>query len=81
MDQDLKKEFKYFLDNQDELVNEYRGKYIVIKNQQVIGAYDSEVEAVEETSKEHEMGTFLVQKCEPGSDVFTATYHSRYAPV
>jgi hypothetical protein len=73
----LKDEFEYFLKNKEELVKKYNGKYIVIKNLQVIGVYDSEIEAVDETSKKEEMGTFLVQKCEPGDESYTQTFHSR----
>ena len=75
----LEKEFQYYIDNQEELVREYNGKFIVIKGQEIIGAYDSEMEAIEKTSKDHELCTFLVQKCEPGSESYTQTYHSRVA--
>ena len=74
---DLQKEFNYYLENQDELVSKYDGKFIVIKDCQVIGSYDSEMEAITETAKEHELGTFLVQKCEAGIDSCSYTYHSR----
>ena len=73
----LKDEFKYYIKHQDELVNKYNGKFIVIKNQEVIGDYESELEAIEETSKKEKLGTFLVQKCEPGNASFTQTFHSR----
>lgn len=75
----LKKEFEYYLAHQGELVEKYNGKYIVIKNQEVIGVYDQELEAVQETRKEHELGAFLVQKCEPGERSYTAIFHSRVA--
>ncbi len=74
---ELEKEFNYYLEHQNELVKEYKGKSIVIKDCKVIGSYDSELEAIEETIKEHELGTFLVQKCESGTDSYTQTYHSR----
>lgn len=73
----LEKEFEYYLENQEELVKEYNGRFIVIKDQEVIGVFDSEIEAVEETVKKHELGTFLVQLCEPGAESYTQTYHSR----
>jgi len=73
----LEKEFEFYLKNQVELAKKYNGKYIVIKNCEVIGAFDSEIEAVEKTSVHHELGTFLVQKCEPGKESYTQTYHSR----
>ena len=73
----LEKEFSYYKEHQEELVKKYNGKFIVIKNCEVVGAYDSEVEALEKATQKHELGTFLVQKCEPGSESYTQTYHSR----
>lgn len=58
-------------------VKKYNGKFIVIKNRSVIGVYDDQATAVSETKKTHELGTFLVQKVEPGSEVYTQTFHSR----
>jgi hypothetical protein len=75
----LDKEFKYYLDNQADLVAKYRGKFVVIREDQVVGAYADEVEAVMETSKKFELGTFLVQKVEPGTESYTQTFHSRVA--
>ena len=73
----LEKEFQYYLDHQDELVAKYNGKVIAIKNCKVIGTYETELEAVTETAKTEEMGTFLVQKCTPGAESYTRTFHSR----
>lgn len=73
----LEKEFQYYIDHQDEFLKKYNGKYIVIADGQVIGAYASEAEAVETTSATRELGTFLVQKCEPGNAGYTQTFHSR----
>lgn len=75
MYEDLKKEFQYYLDHQDELVKEYNGKVVVIKDQEVIGAYDSVVDAVLESNKTHTPGTFLVQRCSPGSADYTVTIY------
>ena len=73
----LEKEFQYYLENQDELVKRYNGKYVVIIGNKVIGAYGSNQEAYLETAKEHELGTFLIQKCEPGTAAYTMTFRSR----
>ncbi|MBM4161687.1 MAG: hypothetical protein FJ217_11405 [Ignavibacteria bacterium] len=73
----LDKEFKYFLDHQDELLTKYEGRYIVIKDQKVIGSYESELEAYTETRKKHKLGTFLIQHCIPGKAAYTQTFHSR----
>ena len=73
----LEEEFNYYLEHQDELVKEYNGKFVVIKDGKVLGAFASALEAVEKTAEQHELGTFLVQLCEPGNASYTQTYHSR----
>jgi len=75
MSNPLEKEFDYYLENQSELVKEYGGKFIVIMDCKVIGSYDDELKAIEETSKEHELGTFLVQMCTAGSEGYTQIFH------
>jgi 3-methyladenine DNA glycosylase AlkD len=79
MPKPLEREFDYYLKNQGELIKKFSGKFIVIKDEEVIGAYDTELEAIKEASKHNELGTFLVQKCEPGSENYTQTFHSRVA--
>ena len=79
MTKPLEKEFKYYLENQDELVKKYNGKVVVIKNSEVIGVFDTEIEAIDKTSEKEELGTFLVQKCEPGTDSYSQMYNSRVA--
>jgi hypothetical protein len=75
----LRKEFDYYLAHQDELVAKYDGRVLVIKNESVIGDYASEPEAIAATSKIYPMGTFLVQRCTPGTDSYTGVYHSRFS--
>jgi hypothetical protein len=73
----LEKEFRYFPDNQSELVKSYNGKYLVIKDEKVIGAYDTRADAYFIPSQEHEVGTFLIQLCIPGEKAYTISVHSR----
>ena len=73
----LENEFNYYKENQDDLVKKYDGKYIVIKGTDVLGAYESELEAYKNTVEDHELGTFLIQHVSPGVESYTATYHSR----
>lgn len=74
----LEAEFKWYLAHQDELVTKYNGRYVVIKGEAVLGAYDTDIEAISETIKMgHAPGTFIVQRCEPGSASYTQTFHSR----
>lgn len=73
----LEKEFEFYLKNQESLVEKYNGKFIVIKGEDVIGAYDSHGDAYTETTKTEKLGTFLIQHCIAGSDSYTQTFHSR----
>jgi len=77
----LEEQFRFYLEHQEELVKRYDGKYIVVKDYKVLGAYDSEAEAIRETTREHELGTFIVQKCEAGDDAYTQVFHSRVSFV
>lgn len=61
----LEKEYQYFLDNEEKLLNIYRGKYIVIKDGEVIASYNTIGEAYIETVKDYELGTFMIHKCIP----------------
>lgn len=73
----LKAEFDWYLTHQAELVEKYNGRFVVIKDKIVLGDYDDDATAVLETQKTHELGTFLVQKVEPGEGAHSATFHSR----
>jgi hypothetical protein len=75
----LQKEFQYYLDHQDEMVRQYDGKFVVIKDGKVLGAYDDELTAITQTQKTQELGTFLVQKVSPGENAYTQIFHSRVA--
>lgn len=73
----LKKEFQYYLENKEELVKQYKGKFIVIVGDEVVGSYDSELQAIQEASQKHKLGTFLVQRCEMGEESYRQIFHSR----
>jgi hypothetical protein len=75
----LQEQFFWYLDNQDELVKKYNGKFIVIKDKSVVGSYDTDSEALFESTKQYELGTFIIQKCTPGEEAYTQTFHSRVA--
>ena len=74
----LEKEFKYYLANQKELLKKYNGKFIVIVGEEVIGGYQTSVDAYKSAiEKKYEQGTFLVQRCSPGESDYTQTFYSR----
>lgn len=75
----LQKQLEYFKSHQQELVKRYEGKFLVIKDQEVKGVYDTEIEAYTEAKKQFELGTFLIQHCLSGQESYTQTFHSRVA--
>lgn len=79
MSSQLQDEFKFYLGNQDEMVEKYDGKVIVVKDGSILGSYDDELTAITETAKEHKLGTFLVQRVSKGDAAYTQTFHSRVA--
>jgi len=73
----LDQEFQYYIDHQEELVNKYNGKVLVIIGENVAGVYNTEIEAYLDCIKKHELGTFLIQQCSPGKESYTQTFHTR----
>jgi hypothetical protein len=80
---ELEKEFQYYLDNQDELVKSHFGRYIVIKDERVLGDFGTEVEAIlySKDNLNLKLGTFLIQHCLPGEENYTQFFHSRQYPL
>ncbi|MDR2526726.1 MAG: hypothetical protein LBC92_02525 [Rickettsiales bacterium] len=60
---DLDKDFEWFDRNMENLYKEHGHKFLAIKNEKVIGSYDTFDIALTETTKEEEVGTFLIQEC------------------
>ena len=73
----LEQELKYYIDHQAELVAKYNGKFLVIKDQAVVGVFDSIEVAYFQSIEKFEPGSFLIQECAPGEDSYTQTFHSR----
>jgi hypothetical protein len=73
----LDREFKYFIDHQEELVKKYNGRFIVVVGDKVTGDFATEVDAYVETIKTQKPGTFLIQQCVPGQAAYKQTFHSR----
>ena len=73
----LEQEFQYYIDHQEELVKVYNGKCLLIVDQEVKGAYDSETEAYLKGKATFGLGNFLIQKCSPGQESYTRKFHNR----
>ena len=77
MSSNLQKELEYFKAHQEELIRQYKGKFLVIKDQKVEGVYETEIDAYNDAQKKFELGTFIIQQCIAGKDAYTQTFHSR----
>jgi hypothetical protein len=73
----LQEQFKYYVDNQQYFVNQYNNKFIVLKDLQVMGAFDTKFDAYDYAVKNYELGTFLIQEVKPGKDSYTQTFRTR----
>jgi hypothetical protein len=73
----LNTEFKYYLENQADLVSKYNGKFLVIVGKNVVIISDTNEQAYTEAVKKHSPGTFLIQRCSPGEGAYSQTFHSR----
>ena len=54
-------ENKFYQENRESFREKYLGKRVVIVKDKILGVYDSDTEALDETTKTMEMGTFCVK--------------------
>ena len=73
----LQDQFQYYLDHQEDLLKEHDGKFVVIKDFELVGSYDTELEAYRDSIRKYELGTFLIQECTPGDKSYTQTFRTR----
>jgi len=69
----FQEELAFFIQNQEKLVREHEGKILVIKGNEVLGVYDTPLQAYTEAQKAHPLGTFMLQPCIPGPEAYTIT--------
>lgn len=75
--EELRKNFDYYLINHEEIIKEYLDKFVIIKDEKVVDSYDTFEEAVREATKKYELGTFIIQKCSKDLNETTQAFHSR----
>lgn len=54
-------EITFYKENKDEILKKHKGRYVVIVGNKIVGTYNKKEDAVLETIKDYEMGSFLVQ--------------------
>lgn len=73
----LEKEFDFYLAHQKDLILKYLNKYLVIKEEQVINAFDTIEDAYDFATSKFELGSFLIQQCLPGDLGHSQIFHSQ----
>lgn len=66
----LEKDFEYYLDNQNELKKEFNGSFVIIQNQNILGALPT----IKDVYKflDSKKGAFLIQEVNEEPDAQTA---------
>lgn len=72
----FEREMEFFVANQDRLVREYPGKVLVIRADNVEGAYESPLRAYLDAQQRFAPGSYMIQPCEPGPGAYTVTIAS-----
>ena len=67
----LENDYKWFLHNYNKLYDEYGHSFLVIKNEHVVGSYESFAVAVRSAAKTNDLGTFIVQECNGDESAYT----------
>lgn len=69
-------DFKWFVENHEDLYNKYGDSFVAIKDKKVIGVYSSYGEGVRVTSLSQELGTFIIQHCTEDDSGFVGHIYS-----
>jgi hypothetical protein len=67
----FERELAYFIKNQERLVSEFRGKVLIIREDNVVGVHDTTLHAYLEAEARFKPGSYMIQPCEPGPSAYT----------
>jgi hypothetical protein len=67
------RELNFFVKNQERLVKEHPGKALAIRGEEVLGVFDSPLDAYLEVQRNQQLGTVMIQVCTPGPEAYTVT--------
>jgi hypothetical protein len=57
----IQESINYYKANRLDFITQYNKQHLVIKGAEIIGIYKSNSEAIEETTKLHAIGTFIIE--------------------
>ncbi len=58
----LDKQHRFYVQNEEQLIEDYEGQYIVIHDEKVVDSFGSERDAYIFSVKNFQIGTFLIRK-------------------
>lgn len=74
----LKKNYEFFMENLKELSEKYKGKFLLLKDEAVVEAFASEIEAYKAGVERFGLGTFIIQECKSNDkSSYIQTFRSR----
>ena len=73
----LSKEQEYFDTHKEELRKKYLNKRVIIANDEVKGAFDTDTEALKEALKTMAPGTFIIKIVKANDDDYVQRFTSR----
>jgi hypothetical protein len=73
----MKSQLDMYIANQREIVKEYDGQIIALKDGEVLGAYPTKLAALRAMqAANYPPGSFMIVKCTPGDEEYTAIFHN-----
>lgn len=72
-DEERRNDFDFFIKNYKDLYKQYGHKFLAIKNEKILGAYDSVPDAITQLSNEYEIGTYIIQECTDDDTAYRTT--------
>lgn len=74
----LQSNFNYYLQNQAQFVEQYVGKFLLIKDRSLNSTFETASDALRYArNNNYEMGTFIIQECLPGEEAYTQVFRHR----
>lgn len=72
-DNDRKTDFNFFIENYQEFYQKYGHKFLAIKNKNILGAYNSVLDAINSLTPEYETGSYIIQECTGDDSAYRTT--------
>ena len=73
----LREELEYFIAHQEELVARFEGKVLAIRGKEVVGVFDSVLNAYLDAKRRYPPGSVMIQPCQRGADAYTVSVATR----